>query len=46
MVTCEMIHEVRVMPIIDGPHIDDEVRLWMGDDRARWEDDGLAVETR
>ena len=41
-----MIHEVRVIPITDRPHIDDDVRSWMGDVRARWEDDKLVVETR
>ena len=41
----EMIHDVRVIPITDRPHLDDRVRLWMGDARARWEDDTLVVET-
>ncbi len=42
----EMIHDVRVIPVTDRPHLDDRVRLWMGDARARWEGDTLVVETR
>ena len=45
LITHEMIHEVRVIPITGRPHIDDGVRLGMGDDRARWENDRLVVET-
>ena len=41
----EMIHDVRVIPITDRPHLDDRVRQWMGDARARWEGDTLVVET-
>ena len=41
----EMIHDVRVIPITDRPRLDDRVRLWMGDARARWDGDTLVVET-
>ena len=41
----EMIHDVRVIPVTDRPHIDDDVRQWMGDARARWEGDTLVVNT-
>ena len=41
----EMIHDVRVIPVADRPPIDDDVRQWMGDARARWEGGTLVVTT-
>lgn len=42
----EMIHDVRIIPLGDKPHIDERVRLWHGDSRGYWDDDTLVVETR
>jgi hypothetical protein len=42
----EMIHDLRVIPLSDHPHIDDRIDLWMGDARAHWEGEVLVVETR
>jgi hypothetical protein len=41
----ELIHDVRIIPLDGRPHLDGNVRQWMGDSRARWEDDTLVVET-
>jgi len=41
----EMIHDVRVIPLDKERHIDDKVRLWMGDPVAHWDGDTLVVET-
>ena len=41
----EMIHDARVIPIADWPHIDDGIQQWHGDARAHWEGDTLVVET-
>jgi len=42
----EMIHDVRIIPLSDRPHIDDRIDLWMGDARAHWEGEILVVGTR
>ena len=42
----EMIHDARIIPLQAGPHVDESVRLWMGDSRGRWEGDTLVVEVR
>ncbi len=41
----EMIHDARVIPISDMPHIGDAVRQWHGDSRGHWEGATLVVET-
>jgi hypothetical protein len=42
----EMIHDVRIIPLTDKPHVDERVRLWHGDSRGYWDGDTLVVETR
>ena len=41
----EMIHDVRIIPTDDRPHLPPSVRQWMGDPLGHWEDDTLVVET-
>jgi len=41
----EMIHDVRVIPLQKSGHIDDRIKLWMGDSVAHWEGETLVVET-
>lgn len=41
----EMIHDVRIIPFAKSSHIDDSIRLWMGDSLAHWEGDTLVIET-
>ena len=45
VILTEMIHNVRVIPLDDRPHVDDNVRLLSGDSRGHFEGDTLVVET-
>src|SRR6185369_13725562 len=40
----EMIHDVRVIPIGDRPHVSAKLRSYFGDPRAHWEGDTLVVD--
>ena len=41
----EMIHEVRLIPLHESPHADQDIRQWAGDSRGHWEGDTLVVDT-
>ena len=42
----EMIHDARIVSLMDAPSLDDDIRLWSGDSRGWWEQDSLVVQTR
>ncbi|MDE0123848.1 MAG: hypothetical protein OXN97_04640 [Bryobacterales bacterium] len=42
----EMINDHRVVPLDGRDHVPENVRLWKGDSRGRWEGDTLVVTTR
>lgn len=42
----EMINDHRIIPLEDRDPLPDDVRLWKGDSRGRWEGDTLVVTTR
>lgn len=42
----EMIHDVRTIHLDKTEHIDDKIKLWMGDSVAHWEGDTLVIETK
>ena len=41
----EQIHDARIVPLDERPHLPGQLRQWMGDARGRWEGDTLVVET-
>jgi hypothetical protein len=46
-ISYEMIHDTRIIPIdSERPHLDEDIRQWMGNARGHWEGDTLVVETR
>jgi len=40
----EMIHDARVIPIGDAPHVPSTIRQYFGDSRGRWEGETLVVD--
>ena len=41
----EMIHNARIIPLDDAPHVDEGIRQWEGDPRGRWEGNTLVIES-
>ena len=46
VILMEMAHDARIIPLDGRPHLDDDVRQWLGDSRGYWDGDTLVVETR
>ncbi len=45
VITSEMIHDTRVIPLDGSPHLPSNIRQWMGDSRGHWEGNTLVVDT-
>ena len=45
VISVEMIHDARIIPLDGRPHISPRIRQWLGDSRGRWDGDTLVVET-
>jgi hypothetical protein len=45
VISYEMVHDTRVIPLDGRPQIGTAIRQWMGSSRARWEGDTLVVES-
>jgi hypothetical protein len=42
----ETIHDVRLIPLDNRPHVPGAITQWLGDARGHWEGDTLVVETK
>ena len=40
-----MIHGARIVPLDARPHVGQDIHLWLGDSRGRWEGNTLVVDT-
>jgi hypothetical protein len=45
VITYEMIHDTRIIPLDSKPALNSNIQLWMGDARGHWEGDTLVVES-
>jgi hypothetical protein len=45
VITYEMIHDTRIIPLVSKPPLGSNIQLWMGDARGRWDGDTLVVES-
>jgi hypothetical protein len=45
VISPEMIHSARVIPLDGRPHLGKDLTQWLGDSRGHWEGDMLVVET-
>ncbi|MEO8682198.1 MAG: hypothetical protein ABI665_24330, partial [Vicinamibacterales bacterium] len=41
----EMIHDARIIPLDNRPHLPSRVQSWLGDSVGRWEGDTLVIDT-
>jgi len=45
VITYEMVHDTRVIPVDGRPHVGPTIRQYLGDSRGHWEGNTLVVET-
>ena len=45
MILSEMVHDVRVIPLVEREPLPEHIRPWMGASRGWWEGDTLVIET-
>ncbi|NKB33886.1 MAG: hypothetical protein GKR91_12380 [Pseudomonadales bacterium] len=45
VIMTEMVHDARIVPLIDKPELDSNIGLWSGDSRGYWEGETLVIET-
>jgi hypothetical protein len=45
VISYEMVHDTRVIPLDGRPHISSKIRQYLGDSRGHWEGNTLVIET-
>ena len=45
VITSEMIHDARIVPLDNRPHLPGSIRQWKGDSVGRWDGDTLVIDT-
>ena len=45
VISAEMVHDARIIPLDHSPHIDPRIKTWSGDSRGHWEGNTLVVDT-
>jgi hypothetical protein len=45
VITMETIHDSRIIPLDNRPHVGSNIRQWLGDSRGHWEGDALVIDT-
>jgi hypothetical protein len=45
ILSTEMIHDARIVPLDGRPHLPPAMRQWLGDSRGRWDGNTLVVDT-
>jgi hypothetical protein len=45
VISYEMVHDTRVIPLDGRPHVNSKIRQYLGDSRGHWEGNTLVVET-
>ncbi len=45
VISYEMVHDTRVIPVDGRPHVGSKIRQYLGDSRGHWEGNTLVVET-
>jgi hypothetical protein len=45
VISVEMIHDARIIPMDGRSHVNGGIKQWLGDSRGRWEGNTLVVET-
>ena len=46
VIQVEMGHDSRIIPLDGRPHVNENIRQWLGNSRGYWDDDTLVVETK